>query len=202
MTQKTIDRKEVRKLIEKDKSDREIAEMLKISISSVQKIRSVEFDIRKKERNREYTKIIPLLPLIFLHGEYDSYYRESYHFLATKGYPIRRIKITTSYNIKNHRSPVTVYYLVGQEKQVFSMLKNKYESSKLGSIARMLKMPSQAQLMRARDILGIYKNMKEIDATAEELRNQILIATERKKARWKEKRVRALRKKLKELQEG
>ena len=197
-----IDRKKLKKLIDEGKNDREIAEIMKISIASVQKIRAVEFGIRRMERSRGYTKIIPLLPLISLHGEYDSYYRESYRFLVEKGYPVRCIRITTSYNAKKHRSPVAVYYLVGQEKQVFSMLKDKYESSKLGSIARMLGMPSSDQLARAGAILGIHKNIKEIDATAEELKENILLATERKNIKRKEKRIRALRKKLKDLQEG
>lgn len=202
---KKIDLVELKKHIDNGVSDKEIAKIMNYSRTYITVVRCNKLGIKRACGNRNsslnFFKLIKKEPLL----SNNQIHNHCYKTLKINGINIKKIMISGrgACNTKTKNGKFSgnkkIFYLPGQENQVFDMIKDKVNSGKLGNIIRMLGMPSHGDLTNLRNLTKKYETLKEISMTKNEIRDKIEeIKIDRKIKRDKEQ-IKKLEEQLKIL---
>jgi hypothetical protein len=122
---------------------------------------------------------------------------ECYKTLRQRGIDVQRLVLNRYISYPKKGS--TVYYLSGQEKAVFDMIKDSVKTSRMGGIMKRLDMPTRAELYQYKNLIGRYKGIKKIDMEKGELRKKVIEIRMKKRIDRIAKEVEALKKQIEEL---
>lgn len=177
-----IDKEIIRKAFADGLTDREIAEKNGWKQNTVQQVRYKMGLIHYERNNGASIDLFAELQKHPLKSTADNNYNALYKTLRMKGFPVKRIEISSKCrNSKREKGEgnvgCTIFYIEGQENDVFDMLKDKISTIKLASISRILGLPKSLDIIKYRNIVDDKANMKNLEMT----RAELLIAIERKK---------------------
>jgi hypothetical protein len=105
-----------------------------------------------------------------------------YHVLRRKGFPVKCLRLSGRCVACDRKSKQlgrvdgSIYYVEGQQKQVFDMIKDKLSGNKISNISRILRMPSRLDLLQLRGLTGEPTTMRNNEKTRDELRAQLIHA--------------------------
>jgi hypothetical protein len=195
---KKIEMKTIKALCEKGMSDDDIAKALKCSPLTIQNYRcklGIKKRFARKNVSLDFLSLLQKAPI--MSNEFKPA-GECYKTLKQRGIAVQRL--TLNRYLKYPKKGSTVYYLPGQEKAVFDMIKDSVKTSRTGGIMRRLNMPTQIELHRYKQLTGgSYKGLGRIEMERGELRKRVIEIRIKKRIDRIAKEVEALKKQFEKL---
>ena len=194
---KFIDMEELKALCKKGMSDDDIAKAFGCSPLTIQNYRcdlGIKKRFPRKNVSLDFLSLLQKAPV--MSNEFKPA-GECYKTLKQRGIAVQRL--TLNRYLKYPKKGSTVYYLPGQEKAVFDMIKDSVKTSRMGGIMKRLDMPTRAELYQYKNLIGRYKGIKKIDMEKGELRKKVIEIRMKKRIDRIAKEVEALKKQIEEL---
>jgi hypothetical protein len=194
---KFIDKEAIKALCEKGMSDDDIAKTFGCSSLTIQNYRC-KLGIKKRfPRKNVSLDFLSLLQKAPVRSDEFKTAKECYRILRQRGIAVQKLELNRYLSYPKKGS--TVYYLPGQEKAVFDMIKDSVKTSRTGGIMRRLNMPTQIELHRYRELTGSYKGLGRIEMGRGELRKRVIEIRIKKRIDRIAKEVEALKKQFEKL---
>lgn len=195
---KKIDKEAIKALCEKGMSDEDIAKTFGCSPLTIQNYRcdlGIKKRFPRKNVSLDFLSLLQKAPV--MSNEFKPA-GECYKTLKQRGIAVQRL--TLNRYLKYPKKGSTVYYLPGQEKAVFDMIKDSVKTSRTGGIMRRLNMPTQIELHRYKQLTGgSYKGLGRIEMERGELRKRVIEIRIKKRIDRIAKEVEALKKQFEKL---
>ena len=201
----------LRKLVESGKSDTEIAGVMETSRANIQTHRYETLGIVKRFPNRNAALDFlaqvtnhPVRSDTFSTNE-NIHINQLYHTLRRKELPIKclrlagRCRACADSSRKLGRADFSIYYVDGQQNEVYDMVKGKLVGSKLANVARILRMPRHSDIVALKSLGGNWNDMQKSKRTASGIRVEIAKLTLEKRRKKYDDSVADLEKKLANL---